>query len=55
LKDDAIGPFFLKRLRLLDELECDVFAKRAKLLTMGIELDEEKESDDEILGNDTDL
>jgi hypothetical protein len=55
MKDDAIGPFFMKKLRLLDGLECDVLSKRAKRLAMGIEMDEDKESDDEILGDDTDL
>jgi hypothetical protein len=52
-KDEAVAPYFRKRLRKLPELERDVFVKRAKSLTTGTEPDEDEESDEEELGNDS--
>ncbi|KAH7077796.1 hypothetical protein BKA63DRAFT_439951 [Paraphoma chrysanthemicola] len=53
IKDDAITNPFRKRLRRLRELERDVFEKRTKHLTAGVE-DEDDESDEERI-NDEDL
>jgi hypothetical protein len=55
IKDEAIGHFFRKRLRMLPELERDVFAKRAQSLTTDADPDEDEESDEEALGDDSDL
>jgi hypothetical protein len=57
IKDENIGHYFRKRLRLLPELERDVFVKRADSLTKGTEFDEDHESDEDAqeLQDDADL
>jgi hypothetical protein len=54
-KDVEIGSIFIKRLRRLPELERDVFVRRGKSLTVGTDLDEDEESEEEGLGDDGDF
>jgi hypothetical protein len=55
IKDVEIGSIFIKRLRRLPELERDVFVRRGKSLTVGTDLDEDEESEEEGLGDDGDF
>jgi hypothetical protein len=57
VKDEGIGNVFRKRMRMLPELERDVFIARAESLTRGAEVDSDLESDEDEaeLMNDADL
>jgi hypothetical protein len=57
IKDEGIGHIFRKRLRMLPELERDVFVARAEILMRGAEIDSDQESDEyeQILPDDADL